>query len=167
MTTLTSSVALLLVSACASSAANKPGPTHTIDDFQCKERSAEYTIAGGLMSRHESGLVEPEAGVIVTCTGNRLRIEKWRLLGADGDRKNSSHSLTPDEFEEFWLELENVGWRNLHDCDNPEAAADDPIHSFAIADESGDSSLSCAGRVLPFPFDRLRNTFDLTAAAYD
>jgi hypothetical protein len=167
MTTSTRIVTLLVFSACASSAATKNGPTHTIADFECKDRSAEYTIAGGLMSHHESGLVEPEVGVVVTCTGDRLRLEKWRLLGADGNRKSSSHSLTPDEFEEFWVNLESLGWRNIRDCDNPEAAEDDPVHTFAIADESSDQSLSCPGKVLPFPFDRLRNTFDLTAGAYD
>jgi len=158
---------LLFLGACTSTNAKRARPDRTIDDFECNERSAEYTIAGGLMSHHQRGLVEPEAGVTVSCAGVTLRLEKWRLFSEDGNRKSSEHSLTPDEFEEFWQNLESVGWRNLRDCDNPEAADDDPIHSFAIADWSGDKHLTCQGKVLPFPFDRLRNTFDLTAAAHD
>ncbi len=153
----------LLLAACPGGGAAKRSTTVTDDDFKCNGRRAEYAVAGGLMSRQQSGLVEPNVGVVVTCVGS-LHLEKWRLL--DNGRKSASHSLTEGEFEEFWGQIEDVGWRNLTDCNNPNAAPDDPVFEFNIADDDSSVQLTCAGKELPFPFDRLRNLFDTTAAPY-
>jgi hypothetical protein len=153
----------LLLAACPGGGTAKRSTTTAADDFKCNGRRAEYAVAGGLMSRQQSGLVEPNAGVVVTCVDSP-RLEKWRLL--DDGKKSASHSLTPDEFESFWSQIEDVGWRNLKDCDNPDAAPDDPVFEFTLSDDDSSVQLTCAGKELPFPFDRLRNTFDTTAAPY-
>jgi hypothetical protein len=153
--------------ACACSGGGSKGPTTVgVEDFECKGRRAEYTVTGGLMSVGK-GLVEPEAGVTVTCVGEEgPRLEKWRMLNDKGDRQSSSHPFTADQFETFWAKIESSGWRNLSECENPGAPADDPLYAFVIADHQTELSTSCPGRDLPFPFDRLRNELDLAAAGY-
>ena len=150
---------------CASGAGRQQATT-TVEDFECHERYAEYSVQGGIMSVGEGN--EPEAGVIVTCVGDRgPRLEKWRLLDDGHSRKDSAHSMPAEDFEAFWDRIESTGWHNLSACENPEATDGDPVYQLLIRNDQAELSATCRGITLPFPFDRIRNELDLAAAGYD
>jgi len=158
--------AALLLAACPSGA-KKQRTTVVAEDFECHERRAEYSVQGGLMSVGK-GLLEPEAGVIVTCAGEQgPRLEKWQLVGEGGKRKTTVHAMSSAQFDSFWAKIESTGWHNLSDCENPAAAKTDPVYELTIHNDQADFTTTCPGRELPFPFDRIRNELDLEAAGYD
>ncbi len=155
--------AAMLLAACPSGS-GKRATTMVSEDFECHERRAEYSVQGGLMSVGK-GLQEPEAGVIVTCAGERgPRLEKWRLTDKGGQRKTTVHELSPEEFDSFWDKIESTGWRNLSDCENPAAADNDPVYELTISTDQAEFTTTCPGRELPFPYDRIRNELDLAVA---
>jgi hypothetical protein len=127
-------------------------------DFECNDRRAEYMVVGGF--------VADEAGVLMKCSDNGPELEKWRL-GENGDRIASTHLLTAEQFEATWEKIDSSGWRFLdEDCDNPEAAVDDPAYTLDIGDSQLGVSLTCSGKKLPFPYDRIVNELDLRAAGF-
>ncbi len=151
-------VATLLLAAACGGAGGSRGKLRTIEEFTCQKRRAEYSATGGF------GFVE--AGVAISCSGETAKLDTWRVLNDKGNRKDSSFSLSQVEFEDLWKRIESTGWRNLTDCNNPGAADDDPAYTIDISDENTEVSLSCQGKELPFPFDRLVNELDLKAAGF-
>lgn len=127
-----------------------------LSQFSCDERRAEYMVAGGF--------VAAEAGVTVECSGNDPRLTKWRM-DESGARDSSTHRLTSSQFEDFWRRIDSTGWRYLDgSCANPNAAQSDPLYTIVVADHASNRTYTCAGRTLPFPYDRLVNELDLRAA---
>lgn len=128
-------------------------------DFECRDRRVEYLLAGGFVAL--------EAGVSVTCQGGDVRLETWRVTDKQGTTKRKAHALSQEDFNELWAKIESTGWRNLGDCDNPDAAEGDPLYVIDIADVDHNVSLNCSGKgTLPFPYDRLVNELDLKAAGF-
>lgn len=129
-----------------------------VEDWDCAKRTAEYALVGGF--------VAAESGITVACAGDRAFLDNWRVDSA-GKRSSTRHELGQFEFEELWSKLESAGWRNLSDCDNPDAAGDDPVYTIVISDDAGEVSLTCQGKgELPFPYNRLVNELDLKAAGF-
>ena len=131
-------------------------PTET-SDFECKERRAAYIATGGFAGK--------EAGVLLDCQEHGPRIESWRALDGGG-KKTSEHSIEPREFDDLWSEIEATGWRNLGDCDKTEAGEGEATYKIGVKDETHSSSLTCAGKELPFPYNRLIDSLDLLAGKY-
>ncbi|HLU67041.1 MAG TPA: hypothetical protein VKZ63_12235 [Kofleriaceae bacterium] len=124
--------------------------------FECFSRRAEYMVVGAF--------VAPEAGVSMLCDGDRPRLVVWRV-DASGQRSEESHELTEQQFESTWEQIDSTGWRYLdRTCDNPQALKGDPIYTIDLADDRTTASLTCTGKELPFPYDRLVNELDLRAA---
>ncbi len=129
-----------------------------LENFDCKERRAAYVATGTFAGR--------EVGVVIDCAERGPRVKKWRLLGEGDDRKTIEHSLTPGEFDTLWEKLESTGWRQLEDCDNPDAVEGDPEYKIGIKDHALAVAVTCAGKELPFPYNRLVNELDLKVAEY-
>ena len=93
----------------------------------------------------------------------------WRDLARavdDGNRQASDDSISTAEFDEFWESIEATGWRNLGDCAETEPKEGEPTYKIGVKDESQAVSMTCTGRVLPFPYNRLVDSMDLLAAQY-
>jgi len=147
----------LLLTACGGQ--QKQATTYeTVDDFECHDRSVGYVMTGGF--------VAPEIGVTVSCSGDTVKLETWRVTDKKGTRTNADKEMSQVEFNELWKKIESAGWRNLEDCDNPDAANDDPVYTIDVSDDAASVSLSCQGKSLPFPYDRLVNELDLKAAGF-
>lgn len=146
-----------LVAACGGSQSTGPQSTDE-QEFLCKERRIAYIVTGSFAG--------PEVGVVVDCAERGPRIMKWQVLSKDGDKKTMQHSLGAGEFNALWERVESTGWRHLGDCDNPEAVEGDPAYKIGVKDESLAVSMECAGKELPFPYNRLVNELDLKAAEY-
>jgi hypothetical protein len=139
-------------------------------DFDCRNRRMAYIATG-----HFAG---PEVGVVVDCAERGPRIKRWVVMdvqageqtgeqaGEQAGRQTNQHSLTAREFDRLWEKFDSTGWRMLGDCDNPAAVEGDPAYKFGIQDHNGSVSLACAGKTLPFPFDRMLNELDLLVAQY-
>lgn len=147
----------VLFTACGGKARGS-GESMSQDEFQCKDRRVAYIVTGSFAG--------PELGVIIECEGRGPRISKWHVLSSEGDKKTMDHSLTPEEFDTLWEKIESTGWRNLGDCNNPEAVEGDPVYKIGIKDDSMSVSMTCEGKELPFPYNRLVNELDLKAAEY-
>lgn len=156
VTALLSAALVLPLNGCGSSqkSAMDPGAA----DFKCRDRRIAYIATG-----HFAG---PEVRVIVDCAERGPRISRVVKLDDKGGEQTGEHSLTVAQFNTLWEKVESTGWRNLSDCDNPAAEEGDPAYKFGIKDENGASSLACAGKELPFPFDRLLNEIDLLVAEH-
>jgi hypothetical protein len=146
--------------ACASggSRQQRRGDDDELYEFRCLDRRAEYILVGGF--------VAAELGVIVECEGNRATLTKWALDPDSGERDAATHDLTGAEFDEIWQSFDDAGWKNLSDCQNPTARDGDQVYTFELSDGDTRVALSCPGKELPFPFDRLVNAFDLLAGQY-
>lgn len=146
---------LFAAASCGGSQGGVSAGRGDLSQFSCDERQAEYMVAGGF--------VAAEAGVTVECGGNDPRLTRWRM-DESGVRDSSSHALTAAQFDDFWTRIDSTGWRYLEaECGN--AAADgDPLYTIVVADHATNRTFSCAGRTLPFPYDRLVNELDLRAA---
>lgn len=127
-------------------------------EFECKDRRVAYIVTGGFAG--------PEVGVVMDCASTGPRIHKWVVLNEEGDKKTLEHSLDPDSFDEVWEKIESTGWRNLSDCDNPEAGPGDPEYKIGVKDHTLAVSMSCVGKTLPFPYNRVVNELDLIVAQF-
>lgn len=149
--------ATALVAACGGAKKTSSGGGD-LSQFECNGRTAEYMVAGGF--------VADEAGVRMACDKGAPEITRWRL-DQGGQRRTESFSLTAEQFDSTWQKIDATGWRFLDEqCSNPAAAKDDPIYSIDIGDHAASVSLACAGKELPFPYDRLVNELDLRAAGF-
>ena len=126
--------------------------------FDCDARRIAY-----IATNHFAG---PEVGVVVDCAERGPRIKRWVVIDEDGGKSTNEHSLTTAEFEDLWEKVDSTGWRNLTDCDNPEMVEGDPLYRFGIKQQDDATSLTCGGKTLPFPYDRLTNELDLLVAQY-
>jgi hypothetical protein len=148
--------AIALMLGCGGSGTRSAAPT---TDFECKDRRVAYIVTNSFAG--------PEVGVVIDCAKRGPRLEKWRVLDEGGDRQASDFSLTPGEFEDVWERVEATGWRNLGDCDNPDASEGDPEYKIGIKDHAAAVSVTCVGKELPFPYNKLITELDLIAAAHD
>lgn len=155
MSRLLALAAIAGLAACGGPAATPVAQTPR--DFQCKDRVVEYVVAGGFAAE--------KLGITMACTDDGVTLSKWRLL--DGQEQRSEHRLAVHEFEAVWERIESTGWRQLDSCDHPAAADGDPIYAFHVADHTHEARVTCAGKQLPFPYDRLVNELDLKAAGFD
>lgn len=161
-----SSKATILVLVCALALAilagchGKKGAAPVMDDpnFNCADRRIAYIATGGFAG--------PEVAVVADCAESGPRIKKWIVMDDAGTRKDGAHSLTGGEFDDLWEKIESTGWRNLGDCDQTEAREGEPLYRFSVANNQVNKDLLCAGKVLPFPFDRIANELDLLTAEY-
>lgn len=154
--------AAVLFGATASLLACKNGPATSGDNrdlsqFECKGRRVEYMVAGGF--------VADEAGVSVLCDNENPRLIKWRV---DSDKRSESvHKLSGEQFDELWEKVDATGWRYLDsECDNPDAAPDDPAYVIDLSDFTGSVTLSCSGKELPFHYEGIVSELDLRAAGF-
>lgn len=132
------------------------GGTEDLSMFQCKGRSAEYIVVGGMAGE--------ELGVALDCADAGPRVRRWKVAH-DGTRDDAAHSLSPGEFDDVWARINSVGWANLKDCGK--SAPGDPVYTFDLKDDqNGAASFSCSGRGdLPFPYNSLVNELDQAGAA--
>ena len=150
-------LALGVAAGCGGGKAASTGPD--VADFECSERKIEYAVVGGF--------VADEAGIRMDCDGGKPIITRWRLESS-GERKSEHFDLSGEQFDSTWEKIEATGWRFLDEtCDNPGAnKKKDPVYSIDVSDGSTSVSLSCTGKELPFPYDRLVNELDLRAAGF-
>lgn len=153
-------VAIAMITAFATGCGGGQKPTNDteVGDFKCRDRRVAYIATG-----HFAG---PEVRVVVDCAERGPRIKRRVALDDKGGEQTGEHSLSVAQFNDLWEKIESTGWRNLDDCDNPSASEGDPAYKFGIKDENGAASLACAGKELPFPFDRLLNELDLLVAEH-
>lgn len=146
-------VSLLLLS--CGGAGKAKTTTVNLDDFECKDRSMSYTVVGGFAA--------DESGVSMQCADTGApTILKWRLDG--GDRQEKTFPLSAQQFDDVWAKIDSTGWRHLdEECNNPDATPDDPAYTMKVGDHAMNVDLACAGKTLPFPFDRIVNELDLRA----
>lgn len=159
MSTIRTAIIPLLwlgVASCSKQAATTSA-ARGLEEFECNDRRVEYMVAGGFGA--------DEAGIALFCDGEDPRIQKWRL--EDGKRRESTHELSAQQFDEVWEKVDSTGWRHVdEDCNNPQSAPDDPVYVIDVADHSQSNSLNCQGKTLPFPYDRIVNELDLRAAGF-
>jgi hypothetical protein len=152
-------LAVVAMTAACGGGARSGATLERVPDFECRERRMEYLLAGGFVAL--------EAGVSVTCNGDKVTLKTWRVTDKAGTTHTKTHAMSQVEFNELWSKIESAGWRNLGDCDNPDAAEGDPLYVIDIGDIDHNVSLNCHGKgVLPFPYDRLVNELDLKAAGF-
>lgn len=150
-------LALVLVAAGCGGGQEQVATAESSEGFRCKERVVEYVVAGGFAAE--------KLGITIACSDAGASLVKWRM--SDGDETRSQHALAISEFEALWERIESTGWRQLVSCDNPAAAEGDPVYAFHVSDHSHEARVTCAGKQLPFPYDRLVNELDLKAAGFD
>jgi len=124
--------------------------------FECNDRRMEYTAEGTIMYAKQ--------GVRLFCDGNVPTAEKF-FIDKDGNEQKKSAEISAGTFDDAWKEFQAAGWRMLEEnCDNPSAAKKDPTQTFEVTDGDLKRHFKCKGTELPFPYDRLRNALDLSAA---
>jgi hypothetical protein len=119
--------------------------------FECNERRAAYQVSGGMMGA--------EYGVRMTCDGNVPRVEEART-NSKGEEKKRSGRISVDAWEKTWGDIEQTGWRNVGDCDNPDKKDKDPFYVFEIGDSDKSISVTCKAKQVPFPHDTWKNAID-------
>lgn len=151
-------IGVLMLTACGGTQSRGTAPEELVDGWDCRSRRAEYALVGGF--------VAAESGVSMWCDDERGYLEDWRV-SKTGERTSKKRNMTQVDFEDMWKKLDSAGWRNLGDCDNPDAGDADPIYTIAINDHAVDVSLTCQGKEeLPFPYNRIINELDLKAAGF-
>lgn len=130
-----------------------------VEEFKCNGRQAHYVVVGGFVAY--------ELGIEIKCEPTMAKLLKWTAT-EDGERDESEHIIGRASFDEIWQDFEDVGWRNLSDCLNTNAAEDDEVYSFTVADADSNVTMVCQGKSkdLPFPFDRLVNALDQAAGEF-
>jgi hypothetical protein len=145
-------IAFVILVGCGGS---QHGGGESLASFQCKERSAEYIVVGGMAG--------DELGVALDCKDAGPRVRRWRVAH-DGTRDDAAKSLSPGEFDDVWARIQDSGWANLKDC-GP-AKSGDPVYTFDVKNDQNAASFSCAGRgELPFAYQTIVNELDQSAAA--
>lgn len=127
-------------------------------EFKCRQRRVAYIATGHFAGR--------EVGVVADCAERGPRIRRWIVIDDAGGKQTGEHSLSVRQFNTLWEKIDSTGWRNLEDCEQTEPREGEPGYKFGIKDDNGAISLACAGRQLPFPFDRLANELDLLVAEH-
>ncbi len=132
--------------------AKKTGPRYT--DFVCKDRRASYIATGTLMYQKQ--------GISMTCAGNVPRVEVF--FQTDEGKENKRGGIVSGAvWNKSWQDFENAGWRNLKDCENPQAGDREALYDFEIADGDFQSNFQCPGSSLPFPYDTVQQALDSAA----
>ncbi len=144
--------ALALLAGCPKSSASGGGGSEEVEDFRCNGRSASYMVVGSFTA--------PEAGIAISCASG-TKLTRW-TVDDEGKRDEQVRRLSQSAFDEYWQQLDDAGWRNLTDCESLEPDSDQ-VYTFDISDEDSRVTLTCAGKTLPFPFDRLVLALDLAA----
>ncbi len=163
-------LALALLVACGG---HKPVDSATATPFVCRDRLASYVATG-----HLSG---DEIGVEIDCAQVGPRIKRWRSDKA-GTRQDDAHSLTAQQFDDLWNEIDTTGWQSLKNCTNGStdksgarptrssakggAEVDDkhdPIWVFDVKDDQNKASFECQARVAPAPYNGIVDPLDLAA----
>ena len=132
----------------------KPRIDREAFNFQCKDRSVSY-----MASKHIAG---DELGVQMDCAEAGPRIKRWTTQ-KDGTHREDAHSISPDEFERVWKEVDGTGWPNLKDCENGSLEKSDPVYTFDIKDDQNTASFSCQSREMPYPYNDITDPLDLAA----
>ncbi len=150
-------VAIVSLAACGA-ASSKATSTGSLEDFECHDRAMAYTVTGGFAA--------DEAGISIQCAETGApSLTKWYLDG--GDRQEKTFPLSGEQFDDVWAKVDSSGWRFLdEECNNPDAAPSDPVYSMTVGDHAQSVDLSCTGKTLPFPFDRIVNELDLRAVGF-
>ena len=150
----------VLVSSMLIACGPKSGETmvkRDLSQFECNARVVAYRVTGGFAAE--------EAGVRVECDGKNPRLTQWRL--DEGERSEGVHPLSGEQFDTLWGNVDSTGWRQVdQDCENPNASDGDPVYHIEVADQALKVTLECAGKTLPFPYDRMVNELDLRAAGF-
>jgi hypothetical protein len=126
-------------------------PARDAQRFDCRTRSASYVV-----SHHLAG---DELGVQIDCGEVGPRIMRWRADKA-GTREEDAHSLSPEEFNRIWREIDGTGWPNLRDCANSSGGKQDPVYQFAIRDDQNQASFRCQAPSMPSPYNKLVDPLD-------
>jgi len=122
-------------------------------DFACRERLVSYVV-----SHHMGG---DEVGVQMDCNDGP-RIKRWKI-DKQGTRIDDARSLTPNEFDKVWTELNGSGWENLKDCGNGTAGDRDPIYVFDIKDDQNKATFQCQSQSMPYPYNTIVDPLDVAA----
>jgi hypothetical protein len=139
--------------------------------FSCHGRRAEYMVVGGFAAA--------ESGVSVVCDNDRPHVIKWQSESVGGQRQESNLKLSGEQFEGFWEKIDATGWRNVPEqcsASGPRKAKGkkksapstpaEPIYTIDVSEGKMSKSFTCAGKELPFPYDRLVNELDLRANGF-
>ncbi len=156
---LSLSLPVLIVSLAACGApSSKTASTGSLEDFECNDRTMAYTVIGGFAA--------DEAGISIQCAETGApSLTKWYLDG--GDKQEKTFPLSGEQFDDVWAKVDSSGWRFLDkECNNPDATPSDPVYSMTVGDHAQSVDLSCTGKTLPFPFDRIVNELDLRAVGF-
>src|SRR5574337_1610709 len=96
------------------------------ESFNCHDRLASFLVAKDLSGE--------ERGVQIDCADAGPRIKRWKT-DKTGQHLEDARSLSPDEFDKIWTEIDGTGWPNLKDCTNGSLGKSDPVYQFDIHDD--------------------------------
>jgi len=147
-----------VTAACATPAQKATAGPSDLGNFDCSSRRAEYMVVGGFAAH--------EAGISLNCEGNRPLVTSWKQNPGQ-PRSETEHPLSPGEFESTWEQVDSTGWRYLEaTCPGSDPSPGEPVYVIDVGDHAVSVNLTCAGKELPFPYDRLVNELDLRAAGF-
>lgn len=149
--------ALVLGVAAAAGCAN-PNAQRLRDnrEFECRDRSAAYTLLGSLAGA--------EVGVQMDCAEAGPRIMRW-TVSRDGVRDERQASMGVKEFDRIWARIDATGWRNLKDCTGT-GGPSDPVYDIEVKDWQRQNAFTCVNEgPLPHGYYAVVQELDLRAAA--
>ena len=123
-------------------------------ELKCDSRRASYDAVGTLMYQ--------SMGVRIYCEGNQPIVEQY-FVTDEGQEQTNKGTVRVGTWEEAWSAFQNAGWRNLKDCENPNAGEREPLYTFEVGDSEYQVTFSCQGNSLPFPHDTLQRALDTAA----
>ncbi len=147
------SISLLLLLAGLGCGPKEPRTPSRWADFECKDRKAAYFVVGSMAA--------DEAGVTIECAGGP-KVTRW-TVEKDGTRIEDSAAMSPGEFDDVFLRIDSIGWKNLGDCP-PEGGADVPVFTFDLADWNGTATFQCDALNPPYPYNTIVDELDQLAA---
>ena len=151
-------VALAAVAVAGAAACANPNARALRDnrEFECRERSAAYTLVGSLAGA--------EVGVQMDCAVAGPRIMRW-TVSRDGVRDERQASMGVREFDRIWGRIDATGWRNLKDCTGT-GGERDPVYDIAVQDWQRQNAFTCVNEgPLPHGYYAIVQELDLRAAA--